>query len=318
MRPVVIVFLDPTGDATPRFLQVPIFRGPDFFFFQAAMEALDVTVALWVVIRRTAVRDAQPCQRLHEPRGSKLGSIIGGQSKFRLPTSRRQPLQHRLFYGIQRLFGPATMGKIPSYDFPCAAIDDADEIRPPHRWSSPNLGHVGLPDLIRLCCFHATPLFFPPCSQASRANQQASLAHHPQHSFAIHEKSFLPPQPPGHAAIAVRGLFSAGYDDLLVPRPICATSTRLVPVVQARSTDHQRRGYYRRRVSLLHQRARLGVNFTAAHSPTTFFRISISRDLRPSVRSSCRMRRSFSLSAAAALFPPSAAFAPCSASSFQR
>src|SRR5262244_3922273 len=42
MRPVVIVFLDPTGDATPRFLQVPIFRGPDFFFFQAAMEALDV------------------------------------------------------------------------------------------------------------------------------------------------------------------------------------------------------------------------------------------------------------------------------------
>jgi hypothetical protein len=32
------------------------------------------------------------------------------------------------------------------------------------------------------------------------------------------------------------------------------------------------------------------MNRTAAHSPTTFFRISISSDLRPNVRSSCRMR----------------------------
>ena len=32
------------------------------------------------------------------------------------------------------------------------------------------------------------------------------------------------------------------------------------------------------------------MNRTAAHSPTTFFRISISRDFRPSVRSNCRMR----------------------------
>jgi len=53
-----------------------------------------------------------------------------------------------------------------------------------------------LPDLIRSCCFHATPLFLSSGAQVPRANQQASLAHHPQHSFAIHAKPFLPPQPP--------------------------------------------------------------------------------------------------------------------------
>ena len=72
------------------------------------------------------------------------------------------------------------------------------------------------------------------------------------------------------------------------------------------------------RVELPHRtRLCLGVNFTAAHSPTTVFRISISKDLRPSVRSNCRIRQSFSVSAAAALLPPSAALAPCSASSYQ-
>jgi hypothetical protein len=40
-----------------------------------------------------------------------------------------------------------------------------------------------------------------------------------------------------------------------------------------------------------------------AHFPATFFNISISSAFRPSVRSSCRMRWSFSVSAAAALLP---------------
>ena len=66
-----------------------------------------------------------------------------------------------------------------------------------------------------------------------------------------------------------------------------------------------------------HTRSCLRVNFTAAHSPTTFFRISISRALRPKLHSNCRIRQSFSVSAAAALLPPSAALAPCSASSYQ-
>jgi hypothetical protein len=46
---------------------------------------------------------------------------------------------------------------------------------------------------------------------------------------------------------------------------------------------------------------RRGVNLTAAYSPTTFSRISISRDFRPTVRSCCRRRRSFSISVLSAV-----------------
>ena len=38
MRPVVIVLLDPTGDARSSLFQAPILRCPDFLFLQAAME----------------------------------------------------------------------------------------------------------------------------------------------------------------------------------------------------------------------------------------------------------------------------------------
>src|SRR6202030_2511739 len=91
------------------------------------------------------------------------------------------------------------------------------------------------------------------------------------------------------------------------------------PVVQARSADHQRRGDQRCLVSISQQFACLGVRRAATHSPNTFFRISISNCLRPSARSSCLTRLDCSSSAPpAALLPPSAAFAPCSASSRQR
>jgi hypothetical protein len=38
--------------------------------------------------------------------------------------------------------------------------------------------------------------------------------------IAIHAKSFLPPQPPRHPAIAICGLFTARHHDLLVVLPI--------------------------------------------------------------------------------------------------
>src|SRR5260221_5560029 len=44
-----------------------------------------------------------------------------------------------------------------------------------------------------------------------------------------------------------------------------------------------------RREPLSDRRSRLGVNFTAAHSSTTFFGISIFSDLRPKLRSSRRV-----------------------------
>ncbi len=64
MRPIVIVLLDPTSDAGSRFFQAAILRRPDFLFFQAAMEPFDVAVAFWVMMRRAAVRDAEPSECL--------------------------------------------------------------------------------------------------------------------------------------------------------------------------------------------------------------------------------------------------------------
>jgi hypothetical protein len=59
MRPVVIVLLDPATDRLPRFLHAAIFRRPDFFFLQAAMESFDVTVAFRMMIRRAPMCDSQ-------------------------------------------------------------------------------------------------------------------------------------------------------------------------------------------------------------------------------------------------------------------
>jgi hypothetical protein len=110
--------------------------------------------------------------------------------------------------------------------------------------------------------------------------------------------------PPSHAAISIRGFFPARHDGLFVVLPIGPATSRLLSVVETRSADSQSRRYPRGRVTLRHHLPRLGVNRTTAHSPTTFFRISVSSDFRPSVLSNCRMRWSFSVSAAAALLPP--------------
>ncbi len=66
----MIVLLDPTSDAGPRFFQAAVLRRPDFLFLQAAMEPFNVAVAFRVMIRRPAVRDA-------EPRGSSSYYLTG-------------------------------------------------------------------------------------------------------------------------------------------------------------------------------------------------------------------------------------------------
>ena len=52
MRPIMVVLLDPFSDAGLRLFQASILGRPDFLFFQAVMEPLDVAVALRVMIRR--------------------------------------------------------------------------------------------------------------------------------------------------------------------------------------------------------------------------------------------------------------------------
>ena len=66
MRPVVIVLPDVPLDRGPSFLQVFVLADPDLFLLQAAVEALDVAVALWVVVGGAAMSDAQLGQRLQE------------------------------------------------------------------------------------------------------------------------------------------------------------------------------------------------------------------------------------------------------------
>ena len=58
MRTVVIVLLDPARDAQLRLGEVLVLIEPHLLFFQAAMKAFDVTVALGMVISGAPVRDA--------------------------------------------------------------------------------------------------------------------------------------------------------------------------------------------------------------------------------------------------------------------
>src|SRR5258708_17612075 len=105
---------------------------------------------------------------------------------------------------------------MPSHDLPRAAVDHAHQVGPAHCRPRPDLRHVCLPDLIRLGGFHAAPLFLPSCAQTTRAHQQPTFSHPPQHPLAIHGQPFLPPQPPRHSPIAVRHLPSTPHHDLLL------------------------------------------------------------------------------------------------------
>src|ERR1700746_2275168 len=121
MRSVVIVLLDPASDRGTRFFHAPIFGRPDFLFLQAAMEPFDVAVALRVMIRRAPMGDAQPTQRLQEPRRSELRSVVRRERHVRRTTALGQPCEYGLLDRCQRVFGPATMREIPSNDLACAA-----------------------------------------------------------------------------------------------------------------------------------------------------------------------------------------------------
>src|ERR1700681_4338204 len=96
MRPVVIVLLDPTSDASTRFFHAAIFRRPDFLFLETAMEPFNVAVALRGMIGRAPVRNAQAVERLDEPRRSELRSVVGGQRHTGRAAALGQPREHRL------------------------------------------------------------------------------------------------------------------------------------------------------------------------------------------------------------------------------
>ena len=91
----MIVLLDPTSDAVPRFFQAAILRRPDFLFFQATMEPFDVAVAFLVMIRRPPLRDAEPPECRQEARRSELCAVVGRQRHVRFAAALGQPCQDR-------------------------------------------------------------------------------------------------------------------------------------------------------------------------------------------------------------------------------
>ena len=167
VRPVVIVLLDPASDRRPRFVHIAILGRPHFFFLQAAVEAFDVTVTFRVIIGRASMRDSQPMQCFDEARRSELGSVVGSQSHTSVTAAFRQSRQHGLFDGIEGFLGSATMRQIQLADFRCSSRSHSPVT---YRWPGPDFGHVRLPDLIRLGCVHASPLFLATCPQTPRVH----------------------------------------------------------------------------------------------------------------------------------------------------
>ena len=130
MKPVVIVLLDPTRDAAARLVQRAVFGRPDFLLLQAAMEPLDIPVALRVMVGRAPVRDAQPPQRFDEPRRSELRPVGGGQRQLRLAAARGRPLQNCLLDRGQGFGGAAAVRQVLAHDLSRTAVDHAHQVGP--------------------------------------------------------------------------------------------------------------------------------------------------------------------------------------------
>jgi len=98
-----------------------------------------------------------------------------------------QAIQHRLLTAATAFLGSTTIGKIHPTISLVQLVDHAHQIRPSNCWSC-QISHIRLPDLIGRAASHR-PILLASCTQTSRTNQQASFAHHSQHSFPIHAKS---------------------------------------------------------------------------------------------------------------------------------
>src|SRR5579859_2835629 len=76
--PVVIVLDEVAGDGRACVVEAAVFVEPDFLFFETAVEAFDQAVAFGMVVRGTAVGDAELAQGLKEAGGGELGAVVGG------------------------------------------------------------------------------------------------------------------------------------------------------------------------------------------------------------------------------------------------
>src|SRR5208282_3417499 len=114
MRTVVIVLLDPAGDAQLGLVESLVLVEPHLLFFQAAMKPLDIAVALGVVVSGAPVRDAQLVQGFNISCGRKLGAVVGRQSQTRSTRTERQNLQHSAVERRQSFFGATAQTQVPA------------------------------------------------------------------------------------------------------------------------------------------------------------------------------------------------------------
>jgi len=113
-------------------------------------------------------------------------------------------------------------------DLPSAAVGHAHQDTPACCGPCPDLRRIRVPDLIRLRCFHAPPLFPQPRSRRTGAHCQILFVHYPQRPLVNHRKTFLPSPPCRHATIFIGRLPPADHDDLLVVLPVRPTASRLL------------------------------------------------------------------------------------------
>jgi hypothetical protein len=141
VRTVAIVFLDPQGDAPPCVVEALALVDPDLLFFQAAVEALDVAVALGVVVGGAAVLDAEPAEGFDVAGRGELRAVVRGEGKSQSARAVGQVFEHGLLQSRESLAGAAAQAQIPADDLAREAVDDADQIRPaggkgqPRPWS---------------------------------------------------------------------------------------------------------------------------------------------------------------------------------------
>ena len=175
----------------------------------------------------------------------------------------------------ESVLAAAAQTQVPADDFAGTAVEHGDQIGPTHGRSGPELGHVGLPEKIRMRCFHRAPVLSARDAKTPAAEKQAALAHDAQHALAVHAQAVHILQPPLHAAIAESRLVATDFDDALVVAAIGTRASRLRTIVQTGATDLQRLRHQMRRLSCGHELPGLRMNLATPHSPRTFFSMSI-------------------------------------------
>src|SRR5437667_6894721 len=174
-----------------------------------------------------------------------------------------------------RFLRAAAQVKRPADDLARAAVDDRVQVAPA-LLGDPDRGHVHVPELPRpLDPEEAGP---PAARDRAAALDQALLAHHPQHPFAVNRNAELAPRERPDHPVAVGRVLLGDLDDRLLDRtprrPPLWRAARLRPPVERLAADLRDARHGRRRVALGDELTRAGDALSHSHSRNSFPAIS--------------------------------------------